>query len=108
SREAIRALANDATDAIRCDALQHGREAGARCNRVCALHSAVVVPVDDDVASGLGVGLDRSSLALVAVLVPLNVLRGTGAHVANRFNQFSLACHDLNPICTATPRKQYR
>src|SRR5262249_40923435 len=94
--EAVRRLTDDATDAIAGDALQHGREAGTLRNRVCALHSPVVVPVDDDEAVGLGVGLDRSSLALVAVLVPPDIGRGRGAHIADRFEQFSLACHDLS------------
>jgi hypothetical protein len=67
--KAVRALDDDRADAVAGDAVEHFLEVWALGYRVAALHRGIVEPVDDGIAGGLGVALDRRPLSRLAVLV---------------------------------------
>ena len=79
--EAVRALDDDGADTVAGDAVQHGDEAGARGDGVGAFDGRVIEPIDNDVAGGLGVALNRRALPRLAVLIApkSNHLRWTDA-----------------------------
>src|SRR5262249_28579457 len=96
--KAVRTFDDDGANAVAGDAVEHVLEARALGYRVAALHRWIVEPVDDGVAGGLGVALDRRPLARLAVLVAADVRCRRGAYLGDCFHfAFALAHHDLNP-----------
>jgi hypothetical protein len=73
--EAVRALDDDAPNAVGGDAIEHGLEPGAIYYRVGTGDGGVVVLGDQLVAVGLGECHDGGPLPVVAVLVGPDVAR---------------------------------
>ena len=91
-------LDHDGPNAIGLDPVQHGRKTRPALDRVRPAYVLVVEFFRDLQTSPLRKRLDRSTLALVAVLIRSDVGSTRRPQIRDCLSQFSWFCHSLSDI----------